>query len=900
MYALWGLHDMQVSLSTDFITSVLAYTLYKTKLSNQTLSNQILTEIGLTDDQAQEIAQDANCGFGNYKSIKIWVRSVIEYNSTGALEGAFDTIYNYFQIEQLGELVSTSGSLSAMVEDILEDMRARYGTRNHTELGALQWANATVSRDLPKGLGPLPNTAGCAFASFCSINSTLGFIPELFWIQQLVNKTNYDYTQNAASLIQVEYDYPNTNRGTIINIENLAFLLVNLLHNNISAVMQRFNISNPYMFGPVTTYIQSTVNLPLTLGNKTIPVDYYSFILSRFAYKALVNATAQLKFDSFWAVHTRNLFGFYVGARVSCKAILESANVGTAQAAEICMSTGWDILDPLTWANMLPWVQASAQPSSSPLFTRLLSMTGLSSSQLEAILYYVNNSIRKSLAVVQTHISEYYSCSRSVCTFDEMLLMQWSSSVFTSNLTLYLRDIVRPSLTMMHWLPSNYDQAIEWLAYNPSTPMPLALSSSLLTYDRFLSPHSIALFFNSYFSGNVSKTVALFNFPSSVYVQGFYSYFQKIVPGTGLFYTAPYHAWVDGISHPFLEFLYKTSIFEGGNPLSYPFFTIAGNSTDGPQYPKHVMNSGKGDIDKMRQYYKYYGSRYPVKYGKTMCVFCEGAFAYNTIQVWEHHNLLESGDGGKFKTYLGKDDKIKAYLDLIKRDIKLKYDESEDYYGLNGLKFVVDEKDFLTAEFEPDNIDYDQYPSGLNGFFNLSMNFGFPFFMSLPNFYKCDKRLKQMVNFFEFNGINETARAYEASSEDQAYIVIHDQTGSSLKLRFKMMASIAVFRDYYFSTLAQPIGDQHGLYVPYYTLFRTSELSKSFINKHFGPLMQANSLKRVFFYLGIIAGVVFLQIGFMIAVFLRRYGRRSHHRYISMAIRRSIDKRRVSQASETN
>ena len=899
MYALWGLHDMQVSLSGDFIVSILAYTLYNTKLNNETLSHEILIEVGLTDDQAGEVIQDANYGFANYKSTKIWVKSVLDYNNTWSLEGAFDTIFNYFQLEQLAQLVSTSGKLNKWVNDILDDMKTRYGTRNHTELGALQWANASISRDLPMKLGPLPNTAGCAFSSFCSINSTLGFIPELYWLQYLFNHTNYDYTKIAASLIQVEYNYPNTNRGTIINIENLAFMLVNLLNNNYTAVMQRFNISNPQMFGPLTTYIKSTVNLPLTLDNKTIPVDYYSFILSRFAYKALTNATAQLRFDSFWAVHTRNLFGYYLGARVSCKAILESANVSIAQAAEICIKTGWDILDPLTWTNMLPWTQASVQPSDSPLFARLLSMTGLSQAQLEGILYYVNNSIKKSLAVVQRHISEYYNCSRPVCTFDEMLLMQWSSSAFTANLTVYLRDIVRDNLTMMHWLPSNYDQAIEWLAYSPSIPMPLPLASSILNYDHLLSAHYLTLFFNSYFSGNVSKTVSSFNLPSAVYVQGLYTYLQKIVPGTGLFYTAPYHAWVDGISHPFLNFLYKTSIFEGGNPLSYPFFTIAGNNTDGPGYPKHVMNSGKSDIDKMRQYYKYYGSRFPVKYGRTMCVFCEGAYAYNTIQVWEHHNLLESGDGGKFKTYLDKDDKIKAYLDLIKRDIKLKYDDSEDYYGLNGLKFVVDEKDFLTAEFEPDNIDYDQYPNGLNGFFNLSMNFGFPFFMSLPNFYKCDKRLKKMVNFFEFKGINKTAEAYEASSDDQAYILIHDQTGSSLKLRFKMMASIAIFRDYYFSSLAQPIGEQFGLYVPYYTLFRTSELSKSFINKHFGPLMQANSLKRVFFYLGIIAGVVFLQIGFMIAVFLRRYGRKSHHRYISMAIRRSIEKRRVSQASET-
>jgi hypothetical protein len=136
-------------------------------------------------------------------------------------------------------LIQKDGGIWNLIQEIVDDMKNRYGDSSGNAIAAMQWANATVSRNLPLGLGSLPTSQQFPYPSFWSINNTLGFIPEIFWSQQLINKTSFDYTPNASTLIEVEYKYPNKNTRTIINLENLTFLLLNLLSGNYSALMSR-------------------------------------------------------------------------------------------------------------------------------------------------------------------------------------------------------------------------------------------------------------------------------------------------------------------------------------------------------------------------------------------------------------------------------------------------------------------------------------------------------------------------------------------------------------------------------------------------------------------------------------------------------------------------------------
>jgi hypothetical protein len=238
LYALWALHDMQVTLSSELLVEVVGYTLYWKFLANATLAESYLAAVGLNSTASDSVQQDQSYGWGSVKATKLWVQAVLDVNASGSCdEGACDVINNYFQLPTLTELIEPPGEIFSLVEEILEDMAERYGTTNATQLAALQWANASVTRNMPLNL-TLTLPPNVPFASFWALNQSLGFIPEMYWFERIVLKSQADFSSNAQDLLQVEYTYPNVNEGSIINIENLAFFLTNVLTNP-GAVMQR-------------------------------------------------------------------------------------------------------------------------------------------------------------------------------------------------------------------------------------------------------------------------------------------------------------------------------------------------------------------------------------------------------------------------------------------------------------------------------------------------------------------------------------------------------------------------------------------------------------------------------------------------------------------------------------
>ena len=410
--------------------------------------------------------------------------------------------------------------------------------------------------------------------------------------------------------------------------------------------------------------------LPLKLPTgEVIEIDRYSFTLSRWGQKCLSKGVTQLRADTFWAVHSRNLFGYYSSNLISCEEVIMRADMTYDAAKQICDSAGWNISDIASWPALTLWIKAASKYKGCSEYLQLEQTGNISDADLGLVLYNQVLSMKTELQMIQTQVAGYYGCARSVCTYEEMLRMQWSQSTFTNDLMFNLKNTgVKPSLSLQQWLPNNYVLPVEWPNYS-TLPLSAQQAAQLISYDMFLNPGPVKLFFNSYFAGNLSATAEKFSLPSAPHVTAFFNYFQQIVPGSGMFYTSPYHSWVDGFFHPFLTFLYTTSIFEGGNPIAYPFFTVAGNVSDSGSVPKNVMNSGKSNVKHTRNYYQYYGSTYIRRYGAQLCSFCPNALTYGYSTLWPVEHVLNCSDGGKYESGLSKDQATFAFVDLLKKTV---------------------------------------------------------------------------------------------------------------------------------------------------------------------------------------------------------------------------------------
>ena len=573
-------------------------------------------------------------------------------------------------------------------------------------------------------------------------------------------------------------------------------------------------------------------------------------------------------------------------------------NATLSQATVICNDFGWNIALTDTWLQLILWIQAASKYENCSEYNEIQQEGNITSEILNNILYNTSLSILTELQMIQAYIATYYSCQKTFCTYDEMMWMQWSSSIFTGNLTNYLSGIANSSLTIQSWLPASLVVPIEWLYYYNSLPISTILAKSLINYDTFLSPNGVKTFFNTYFEGNLSAVAANFNLPNETYVTAFYNYFQKVIPGSGFFYTAPFSKWINGINHPLLEFLHETSIFEGGNPISPTIFSVAANISDTSTTPKSVLLSGKDNINHAHRYYQYYGSKYIIKYGPTLCSFCPNATAYEQSDIWPVNHTLNCSDG-KFPPNMDKDKPLYTFTDILKRIIKLKYTETLDYFGLETYKMTIDPTDLETEASVSANRGWNQYEWGFNGFYNATSLFGLKLFMSKPHYYECDSLfVSNMSLMYMYTPNNPLSKRIFPSSKDDPYFQVNSETGIPVKVRFQVTASNAFYRDYYFNELAEPVPGK-GLYIPWYTVHRFSQWDNSMIQDHFGSLILAHKLEKLIFYLGILSGVFMLEIALFIAMYVKRHRRRMHHKRISQAILDSVNEERKSEKIES-
>lgn len=219
---------MQVTMTSEFFISIISYILHFKYLNNTAATAQYLAQLNLSESDIIMVQKDPYYGWDSPYSTKIWVQAYLDYNSSQNIgSGGNDVILNYFQIPELQSLVLANGTINNLINEILKEMKSAYGTTDPVELGCLQWSESSVTQNLSYYLPFISNSS--YNSSFYFLNSTLGFIPEIGFDQKFIfNSSVLNYTQYASSLLQVEYSYPNTNRGSLINVQNLEEFLIGM------------------------------------------------------------------------------------------------------------------------------------------------------------------------------------------------------------------------------------------------------------------------------------------------------------------------------------------------------------------------------------------------------------------------------------------------------------------------------------------------------------------------------------------------------------------------------------------------------------------------------------------------------------------------------------------------
>ena len=71
--------------------------------------------------------------------------------------------------------------------------------------------------------------------------------------------------------------------------------------------------------------------------------------------------------------------------------------------------------------NLITWIKAASKYPGCQEYNIILSQTDLSNDTLDNLLYNTSSSILIDLQNIQTYLSTYYGCTRSVCGYDEMV-----------------------------------------------------------------------------------------------------------------------------------------------------------------------------------------------------------------------------------------------------------------------------------------------------------------------------------------------------------------------------------------------------------------------------------------------------------------------------------------------
>jgi CD36 family len=848
LYIIPALYDIVTAFENDFYYLILAYTSWARYFNDTSFTTSYLSSVGF-GNYNNTIIKDPVYGWGDWKTLKPWIISLLSYNQT-KLSNSFEDIDTYFQIDGLDRLISNSSLLYKVVESIQADMLARYGTNNKTQLWMLQWAQGTVTTNLPLDLGPVRPVLACPFSSVCALNSTYStVIPEIYFFQLNHTYSPQNYSIYTEDLLEVQYEYPRTSTKSLLVLNNLVALLT-ATSQNIAQVCAQFGFTSAYLVSNLAYYLGSIVSLPVPQYN--VSFDGYSLFLSKMTSKALNTGISKLRNDAYWVVPTLYVFSNFTSRNETCDKWAAKVVANTS----FCNAAGWT-----AWGNLEIWVKAAFKGNTSEEYNLLSSLVG-NDTGLQELLYdsadsfntYANDSLKNT--------SLFYGCSKVFCNHLELLYQQWSISNITLNLPEVLKWIVGPSKTMSSWV-TGYLSPIEWGYYPDLSPGDSALAGLFLTYDSFLNPNVIKIFYNSYFNQNYTKIKQIFNL-TEARAQFVYDYFIYIIPGLEFFSTRKVSNWLNGYFDPFLSFVGSSSIYEGGIPTLQPYGAVLPGPSD-IELPQSVKCTGRRDTSVTGAYYKYLGSSTLKSYGSAYDESFNPPTSYKYFDAWPQEINVTGSDGSSFGTQRLKTDVISAFIAPLLRTVTLNYVEDTSYYGLNLFHFEPTPGILNTSA---DSI-YAQYPNGYDGFMNLSQQFGAPVFVSFPHCYLCSEEAQGMLEYYEYNTSN---RIYP-THDDTSFTDVEPLSGGSIKVVLQFELRIGFYNDYFFKNFFANLSktvSQKGFSLPIYTLIRNSALTESQVNTLFGGLIDIQKYRKIIFYTAILSGSGFIIFSLLVKMFIYR------------------------------
>jgi hypothetical protein len=792
--------------------------------------------------------------------------------------GIWDRLNNYFQISDLYKLVESGSFLNQCFEDVKADMVARYGTDDRVKLGHLQWSNATIISDMPFGVAsPLYEVPGVGLKipSYLGMNQTFNFIPEIYLAAILLKVEQTDFTDITDTLLEVDDTYPMTNSKSMLNLDTVVKYFTFLLEKDYVSAMSLLDLNSPQQAQALAYYIVFLGALPITLKDGTTKTsDGYSLLISRWARRALVNNYISLYDDAFYVTHSATLFCSYVQANIDCKDVIER-NVEDATIAEsICTSgAGWNISSN-SWENLALWSKAALKTQNSDEFAKLLNLTGTTSDDLSKILYTDSTGIRSDLLSIASEISSHYSCSHTICTYDELYYLQWGSSGVTVNPPASLAKCFSSARSMKEWVPGHYSTYPEWYA-SSDIPLNPAASKNFISYNGFLNPTPLRMFLNSYYKGDMAQTAATFGFPNEVVVGYFYNYLLSSIPGFNFLPTLKYWEVMEGYYDELFSFVIKMTVLEGGVPTAFPNRAVNEVLSDKEGMPKHVINTGKSDNGDIKKYVKYYGHEVMDFYGPVICVSCENGFTFGYTNIWDGNLTISGTDGGAFGPDVDSEDKLEVYVNTILRYVRLRFSKEKSYEGVTVKKFVIDDNALLTSDKDIFNANFNQYPHGYDGFMNLTTIFNAPVFLGQPHFLGSDEKAQTMAEFYEYTTESSeylTKRIHPNYKHDDAYLYVEPTTGAAVSIMLKLQINVAVYQDYFFTSIYEPV-EGKGLYVPAITVVRSFNMTNDQIEDNFGNLMTAWKVQEYSLPAGLGLGGFFLLISMILLAWQYRIRR---------------------------
>jgi scavenger receptor class B, member 1 len=138
---------------------------------------------------------------------------------------------------------------------------------------------------------------------------------------------------------------------------------------------------------------------------------------------------------------------------------------------------------------------------------------------------------------------------------------------------------------------------------------------------------------------------------------------------------------------------------------------------------------------------------------------------------------------------------ISVFATDICRSVTVQYDSDYSKYGINGYKWVADDKVFDNGKKYPEMSCYctsnvESCPDLLAGVFNASAcKFGAPAFVSFPHFYLADKSYRS-----DIEGMNPNKEDHEF------YVSMEPQTGIPLDIRAQLQINL-LMQNYPWTTI---------------------------------------------------------------------------------------------------